>query len=197
MISAIFGFLPTMSKNKTLQWSNILCNIIIAVNILMFVSLLLIVISSFFTNRLSDYVALIDGVKAGFGTTNLRFIAFDTKKVVVLSDLTPWMKIWFMFRNLVFTIIIIKGIVIVKKVIASIKSLNTFTGNSIYFKKLATLGWIGAFFSTFNFLADQGDYSVFHFTIPFGPIAFALACLILSQVFKEGKSLLDDKNSIV
>ncbi len=187
-----------MQTNKTLKWSNILCNVIIVVNIIMFTSLTLLVISSFFTNKFSNYVALIDGVKAGFGTTNLKFIAFDTEKVVVLSDLTLLMKIWFIVRNLIFTIIIIRGILIVKKIIASIKTLNTFySGNTTYFKKLAQLGWIATFFSAFNILTGQNDYSVLHFTIPFGPIAFALACLVLSQVFKEGKSLLDDKNSII
>ncbi|WP_299364099.1 hypothetical protein [Winogradskyella sp.] len=181
-----------------LYWSNILCNIIIVVNIFMFALLLLIVVSSFFTNKYSNYVALIDGVKAGFGTTNLKFISFDTEKVVVLSSLTSAMKIWFILRNLVFTVIIIKVILIIKKVVKSIKSLNTFyMGNIAYFKHLAILGWIGAFFSAFNFLTGDEDYSMIHFTIPFGPIAFAIACLILSHVFDEGKSLLDDKNSIV
>ena len=48
----------------------------------------------------------------------------------------------------------------------------------------------------FNFIY-QPEVSEFTFAIPFGPLAFALGCRVLADVFEEGMVLTEDSKSII
>jgi len=114
-----------------------------------------------------------------------------------LSDLNIGMKIWLLTRG-----ILIMGLtyVIIRKLRAICKfttAKSTFYEGSIrYFRQIASYGFALAVLSSFNFYIN-GEASNVFFSIPFMPLGFSLFCLMLAEVFKEGKMLTEDKNSII
>ena len=179
--------------NKALKWSSILCDAIIVINILMFTVFLFFVIASLFSSQLIDGIGLTEGYK----TTGIAKFKLNSNDTVPINDLSLGTKIWLLLRTLVFTTLILAIVLRIKKVISSITSLRTFyEGNIKHFQILAKLGLVYAFFTSFNLTLDSENLGLF-FSFPVWPLAFTLTCLVLANVFKEGKSLLDDKNSII
>lgn len=186
-----------MTSNNTLRWGLRLCNVILVFNILASAIFTAFILTSFFYANLTDDIILVDGFKSGFGIGNYKKVTTVEEGMLLFSSLSAIMKIWLLLRGVVFFVITIYGLLIVKKIIKSIKSLKTFyEGNIESFRLLAKLGFIASFISSFNFIFQEG-ISNFHFSIPFGTLAFGLGCLILSIVFEEGKALTEDKESII
>lgn len=79
----------------------------------------------------------------------------------------------------------------------SIIDLETFyDGNIKAFKKLVVLGLVVSVIAAFNFGFADGE-TMWNFTIPFRPLIYTSICLVMSEVFKEGKNLLEESRSII
>ena len=138
------------------------------------------------------------GFNAGFGIGAYKICpACSKENLLTLQSLSSSMKIWLLLRGGLFFIICLFMFQRIGKILSSVQSNATFyEGNIQNFKTLSSYGWILAILSSFNFFI-QGEVSHLDFSIPFGTIAFALACAALANVFREGKDLTDDRNSIV
>lgn len=114
-----------------------------------------------------------------------------------LNELATWTVYWLWLRTCIFAGLVLWSLVIILRILNSVKDRKTFyTANISHFKKLGSIGIYYALLATFNFGSIDHDTSVF-FTIPTLPIVFAVGCYVLAIVFEEGNSLQEDVNSIV
>jgi hypothetical protein len=144
-------------------------------------------------------VAMIAPFDAGFGMGNIELIdsAETTGDAVVLSDLSAAMMYWVYIRSVFFLGITLFMAWKIIAVLQSIEKLETFyTDNIQHFKVLAKLGFIAFAVSCANFGYVNGELKL-SLTLALGPLLFSVACLILSEVFREGKALLEENNMIV
>lgn len=184
-------------KNKILNWSLRLCNIILAFNYIAMICLTVVVIGNIINTNFFSNIYVVDGFKSGFGIGEFRYLQAIDERATSLANLSIPMKVWLLLRANLFFYITISAIIIAKKIINSIQSIETFYIDNVrHFKSLAQLGFIASILSAFNIFCQDG-ISRIHCSIPFGILCFTMACLILSIVFKEGKLLLDDKASII
>lgn len=134
----------------------------------------------------------------GLGGFDLMDAEGSTDNLTVsLSELNGFMAGWIFIRSILFlgiTILIIRKIM---SVLTSIDEVKTFYGSNIqHFRDLSLLGFIAFIASAVNFsyIADSMQISVV--LVP-GPLLFSLACLVLAEVFREGKMLLEENNMII
>ncbi len=193
-----FTFKIKMKTKKSLRWALWVYKVINILVLVLFGLFFLMLVYSFIQPNFFQMLIVNDAFEAGFGIGNFRFCTSCTNPDnLYLSDLGIAMKLWLMLRGLIFFVLIFLVLKTVKKILRSIESLSTFyKGNIESFRVLAKYGFWISLLSAFNFFV-QGETSVINFTIPFGSIAFALTCLVLSDVFKEGQLLLEDNKSIV
>lgn len=134
------------------------------------------------------------------GTFFNMYICFDglEGEARSINELSSFYKFW-MFFHLILTLSIYYLIIReVKAVLNSMKSLNTFyEGNIRHFKVLARLAFIGWMVSIFSFYESTNGHPTLSLDFSIGMLILAMAFSLLSQVFQEGKILLDDKTMIV
>ncbi|NBB77624.1 MAG: DUF2975 domain-containing protein [Bacteroidetes bacterium] len=116
---------------------------------------------------------------------------------IALGDLNRFMVFWLYFQIIfylgIFALIIQK----VQTILNSITQLKTFIMDNIRsLRDMAKLGVVLFLFSSFQFFYANGDAN-FSIQIAMGPLLFTLACLVLAEVFNEGRKLLEEKNLIV
>lgn len=145
-------------------------------------------------------VDVTNSFKAGFGVSDIKVYTGEKSQKageIMFSKLNHIMVYWLLLRASFFfglTVAIIRRIV---HILQSMKDISTFYHANInHFQTMAKYGFIVFFISCFNFSYINGEFD-FHFTIAFGPLLFAMACLVLAAVFKEGKRLLEDQNMII
>ncbi|WP_304238200.1 DUF2975 domain-containing protein [Jiulongibacter sediminis] len=190
-----------MSKNITLAlgFAQIFKWVVIALFILMaafmFTSLLA-------PDFISDY--MLEIVKGG-GPYNIFKCedCLDTGMTVHLNSLSTGMLLWiFLMMSLRIGLLYLISLETIQ-VLKNVRNLNTFyEGNIGSFRKMAVLGLIMAVLGSFSFLsyfnADQNQvFERLNFSPSLGAIGFSLACFVLTEVFKEGKVLQEDKESIL
>jgi len=139
-----------------------------------------------------------DGFSPGLDIGNFRICsACDSDQYLAVSALSPAMKFWLLVRGIILFSLVLKSLQIVLRIVRSIQSRSSFYEKNITgFLILSKLGLVIAFFSSFNFFI-QGDVSDVQFAIPLGPIGYVLACKLLAEIFREGKMLSEDSNSII
>lgn len=152
---------------------------------------------------LLDPVALADIKIRGMGdfTTASNQIAIgngpEATGVLTIGELNRYMVFWLYFRVIfylgIFALIIQK----VQTILNSIERLETFIMDNIRsLKDMAKLGVVLFLFSSFQFFYANGEGNLsLNFAI--GPLLFTIACLVLAEVFNEGRKLLEEKNLIV
>ncbi len=150
---------------------------------------------SFFSN-----IEVTETFKAGYGNQSFEYHPGTPPKEsgrVFMDDLNHTMIYWIFFRGTFFMVL---NILIIQKAIQllkSIESLQTFYKNNIHvFKQLSKLGFAGVVFACFNFIYLDGELNI-NLTIPFAPLLFAMACLVMAEVFDEGRKLLEEQKLIV
>ncbi len=145
-------------------------------------------------------VIFINSHQSGSSIGNLKFLIGDAQpgpNDLVLRDMHPMMMYWLLVRTILFFGLTIAIIVHIIRLLTAIREIDTFyQGNIDHFQKMAKLGFVVFFLSCFN-LSYINDTADFHFSIAFGPLLFSIACLVMAEVFKVGKQLLEDKNMIV
>jgi len=189
-----------LSRNKILYYSDLLATGVYYLILFLFLVFLAFIASSYFIPEALAPVTLNNPFNPGYGTVGLQLhpsVKNVPENAFQLSDLNGAMLAWMIIRQAFFvwiTILIIKRI---KKVIKSVEALKTFYQENIkHFKQIAKLAFVGFVFSCFNFSYIDGDFS-FRLKIIWGPLILSMLCLLLTEIFKEGKQLLEDKNSII
>lgn len=187
-----------MNKNKTLRFAAIFLQIgeilLLSLTIL-FVGVL---VYSLFQPDAFLHLAVRDAHRPGFGIAHFKVASGGLENgYVLLKDFSQSMKGWLLLRGISqmgLTFFIIR---ILRRIVTSVQSNATFyEGNIQYFKRMSFYGAGIVLISSFNLLI-QAEGTHLSLTIPFAPIAFTLGCLILAEIFQEGKILLEDKNSII
>lgn len=185
--------------NRIIKSALLFCKSILYLIYILLAAFMVMIIYWHFDPAAFTSIEVSDSYKAGFGS-DMRYITSVSQvapDAIYLSELSYPMMYWLIVRNVFFFglyLIIIKKII---GILYSIESVQTFYEDNVrIFKDLAKLGFIGAAVSCFNFMYLAGEFNI-SLTIPFAPLLFAVSCLVMAEVFNEGRRLLEDKNLIV
>lgn len=189
-----------MERNRILSLSKTACRFI---KWLCIVLIALLTLGLFYwliaPEQLSE-INVSPGLDTGYGLSGFDLMDSDdsTDTVIVsLSELSGFMAGWIFLRNIFFlgiTILIVRKIM---SVLTSIDEVKTFYGSNIqHFRDLSLLGFIAFIASAVNFSYIAGSMQITVGLVP-GPLLFSLACLVLAEVFREGKILLEENNMII
>lgn len=121
-----------------------------------------------------------------------------TEETVYLSDMGIGIRMWVLIRYALISLFLILIINRVIEICKSVEVDHTFYNNNVaHLKQMSKYAsWI-FMIGLFNFI-DEGHNGIgLQLGFPFGMLAFSLMCLTLSEVFREGSTLLQDKNAIV
>jgi len=186
-------------QNNIIRLARLFTKAILVICITFFVCFAGIIIHSQFSPNTYEKVEVTRSFKAGFGVS-MEYHPDDKKisnEAIMLNDLNAGMVWWLLIRTILFFGLMLLVLFRVLAVLKSVNSLNTFyDGNVHHFQFMAKLGLATVIISCFNFY-NTDVASDINFTLPFGPAAFMLACLVMAEVFKEGKQLVEDKNMII
>ena len=134
--------------------------------------------------------------QAGLDSLHVRISRVDSSGISI-GSLSAGMMWWLILRTSLILILMWIIILHVLRVLKSVASLQSFyEGNIRSFRMMAGVGLLVSAIAFFNF-HDINNAMQWNFTIPFGPLVFSSFCLVLSEIFKEGKFLLEDSKSIV
>lgn len=184
--------------NKVILYARNLCYLVHSLNLISFIALLCVVVYSIVDPTAFENVVVTDLFKSGFGIGDFKICTSCVKTTDrVLSDLGPTIKIWVLIRGAIFSLLLFLVVNRVINILRSVSSREAFyRGNVVNFKRMALYGFMASALSAFNFM-QIGGTSFWHFSLPLAPISFALGCLVLAEIFKEGQALAEDKQSIV
>lgn len=187
--------------NRIISIALVVSKALIWVAIALFVAFTIMIIHWHFNPEAYAYIDVSKAFKAGFGVNVDIKLSESSKNAAInavwMSELNHGMVYWIFIRSSFFLIISILILQKVIKVLQSIKSLKTFyKDNIIHFQQMAKLAFVAFLLSCFNIDYHDGEYG-FHLKSAFGPLIFALACLVLAEIFKEGRRLLEDQKLIV
>ena len=186
-------------KNKILNISSFLLKVSFWVIILLLGGYLAMVIHWHFSPETYSNLIVTEGFQAGFGGIKLRYCSEcnPTGSDLFFKELGSGMVYWSLIRLVLFSVPVLMIIKRFQKILQSLQARDTFYADSIQlFRTIASLGFVLTLLSSFNFLTLNGN-TEFFFTVPFGPLLFSFGCLVLSEVFREGSGLVEDKKSIV
>ena len=131
------------------------------------------------------------------GSANFTVHNSPVGQAMNLNDIGSPMIYWLFLRTSLFFLLVFFALKKVLTVLLSVKNRGAFQQESIrQFRHLAMIGMIYALIYAFNFGVVNGQ-ALFHFKLPFEPLLFATACLVLAGIFKEGTRLNEDSNSII
>lgn len=189
-----------MNRNKTVSIALVICYIILGLSILLVAIWLIVVVHWHYSPDAYQRVDVTQTLKAGYGLGDIKLYLKKpplNEAAIYLNQLDASMLYWLTIRTFIFlgiNVMIIRSII---KILQSIQDLKTFyDGNITYLKAIAKYGFLATLLSFFNISYFQSEFD-FHFTIPFAPLILASLALVLAEVFKEGKLLLEDKNLII
>ena len=184
--------------SKPVKWAGWLCRLLIVLIISLFTAFTVLITWSLLDPEVFTYLAVTDAFQSGAGVGNFRICSSCPEaSTVFLSGVSVGMKVWLWVRATAFFLLVFLILRTIQKIIRSIQSRDTFfEGNIKSFKTIAGYGFLFALLSSFNFYSDETGTN-WHFSIPFVPVAFAVACLLLADIFREGQLLTEDKHYIV
>ncbi|TYA92276.1 DUF2975 domain-containing protein [Seonamhaeicola marinus] len=135
------------------------------------------------------------------GNPSTLFFCTDcdyTSKSTLLSEVRSGMKLWILLRLSVIGSLFILCIYKTIKILKSVRDYKTFhSQNRLYFKQIAKYTLAIAILGTFNFI-DEGQYGIgLEIGFPIHVFGVALFCLSMSEVFKEGQLLQEDKDAMI
>lgn len=140
---------------------------------------------------------LINPFKADSATLNLRFHMPEFDSGIRLNDINRSNIYWLYARSLFSGVLMFWGLLMVNRIIDSVRHQNAFyKQNKAYFKKLGLIGFLYALLVSFNFGTIDGE-TIFYLNFPFLQIVFAVGCYVLAVVIEEGMRLHEDSTSII
>lgn len=166
----------------------------------MFIGFIIVMSLSLFYPQAVSAVEVTDSFDPGYGINEVN-IHPDKDKIpaeaILLSDLNTIMACWLLLRGSFFFAISLFVIHKVMEILKGVRQIKTFYNENIqHFKNISRIVFIGFIVSCFNFSYMAGDFKL-GLTIAWSPLLFSMASLVLAEIFKEGKELLEDKNTIV
>lgn len=189
-----------MKRNKIISAAILLSRIFILLCAVLFLTFTITTIYWHFNADAFANVEVTNSFKAGFGVNDIRVYPVNTPKPadgIFLSELNYGMIYWLYLRGAFFftlTVLILRKIILILR---SINTLQTFYQDNIkHFQAIAQYAFLAFLLSCFNFSYLNGNSEI-SFKFAFTPLAFALGALVLAEVFKEGKQLLEDQNLII
>lgn len=189
-----------MERNKILYFARFLTRFILILCFLFFTILVITIIYWHADPKAFSNVDVTHSFKAGFGVNNIRILfpaVQASSGTILLSDLNHAMIYWLFIRASLFLLLatfIIKRILLILK---SIHNLTTFYSRNIrHFQEIASYAFLAFLLSCFNFSYLEGQFNL-SIDLPFAPLSFAVSALVLAEIFKEGKQLLEDQNMII
>lgn len=188
-----------MAKNTIIRYSTLLTKFLLGLCILFFMVLTAGVILWHFDPGILHRVEVTDSFQTGYGVHDIRYhLDGDMPADAVQpSELSRGMVWWLWLRGGFFLVITVLILRTVLQVLRSIAGIHTFYHDNIgHFRRMARLGFIAFAVSCFNVSTLDGDFRIV-LDIAFGPLLFAVACLVLAEVFREGEQLLQENNMII
>lgn len=189
-----------MEGNKVLRYSILLCRgLLVLIYVFMGVTVTG-AIYWHFDPAFFSQVEVTEGFRPGYGLGGFHVYLSGNQppeSAILLSETSYVMMYWLLIRGVFFyvlTIVIIKKII---RILESIRSLKTFYMDNIrHFRTLARYAFLGFIVSSVNFSYFDDELSILIGTA-FGPLLVAAACMVLAEIFEEGRNLMEDKNLIV
>lgn len=187
-----------MKENNIIRRSIVLSRVIYWLCISLFAALLLVAIYWHIDAKAFSAVGISE-FTIGYGINDFQLYSEQEipADAMLLSELSHGMIYWIVIRGAFFFLVTLLIIRKMQSVLHSIENLKTFYSRNIKdFTDLARLGFVAFGVSCFNFSYLNGDLQV-NVGLVLGPLIFGVACLVLAEVFKEGKALLEDKQMII
>ncbi len=185
-----------MSKNKIIQVSIWLTRSVIFLIGLALLLFTVLVIHWHFDKTFYQHWYLKNEFNAGLDSLAIH-ISGKESIGISLSELNNIMMYWLLLRNVVIMILVVIILFKVVRFLKSVRKVKTFYDENIRtFQVIARISFLLAAISFVNFGTVDGVTTT-HFMLPYRPLLFAFGALVLSEVFKEGKALLEDSKSII
>lgn len=189
-----------MPKNRILTLALFLSRLAYGLCIAFYLGFLFVMVHSTFQPASYQLVEVSQAFRTGYGLNDIHFY-FDAARApadgIFLADLNSGMRLWLLIRGTAFFLLTFLIITYLIRILQSVQALKTFyEANIRHFRKIGWYALAGFVLSSFNFVLQGGTTSL-RLDLAFGPLGVSLAAFILSEIFKEGKQLLDDQNSII
>ncbi len=185
-----------MKRNKTIQTTLLISRFTFWLLIVLVTAFVLAISYLYvFPESYPDIKILNDGNTSTFQLcTECDF----TSNSALLTEIGPGMKLWILLRQSMMGLLVILIIHQVIKILKSVRDYKTFhSQNKLYFKRIAKYALALAIFKTINFI-DEGPYGIgLEIGFPLDMLGLALFSLSMSEVFKEGQTLEEDKNAVI
>jgi len=134
------------------------------------------------------------------GLTSIDLLAdpaIDRENTVQLQDLGRGMLLWILIRHSLLWVLGLMIILRIRRILETMQSVQTFYQRNInLLRTIGNICIIIAMISCFNIFPEDG-VTKFALSIPFSPLLFGLAAFLMSEIFREGLRLAEDKDSIV
>ena len=185
-----------MSRNRQLQFFYHFTGAIIIIAFLLFAFFLFVQIHSYKRPDFYTNWFLINPYQAGLRGFQM-LIGAKGETGIPLSEIQIFDRIWLVLRSGILTTFIIAMLWHFRAILKTVQQAQVFYQKNIYhFNRMAFWALLLSFFSAFN-LGNLHSNPNLNFTIPFGCLMLAGGFKVLAEVFREGKRLSDDSNSII
>lgn len=181
-----------MTKNNLLNTAIIICKGIQGLLILVFGILTLLFIHIQIDKEFyQDKIVTVE--KSSISYSNSRDIDDPATKNLTLDEMSTGSLYVTYVRFSILLLIVFLSIGEFKKIMISVQNRHTFQNNNVKsFRKIGTYCIIYFFVSSFYFYQfKEADFT--GMSVSFTPALFALFAFIMAEIFKEGNSLLEDK----
>jgi hypothetical protein len=131
------------------------------------------------------------------GTASFRVSQSSNPQSMAVSDIEGLTLYWQMARLASFFLLVYLILHQALQVLKSARGVGAFHEDcSRNFRHMAFLGLIYAILYSFNLGTFAGE-TLINLKLPFSPLLFTVACLVLSAIFQEGNRLSNDSKSII
>ena len=187
------------TSSSIIHYSLQVCRIFIGLSVVLLFGFICFLIIGYLSPATVGNVDISDLFNPGFGIGNIIVgsTASSVGKTVTMKDINLLTVFWLILRAIIFFLIAIGILLKVIRILKSIKSPETFYVDNVKdFRVLAKYGLAGFVMSSFNLGVINQSWE-FRVAPILSLLLFSGACLVLSEVFNEGRLLLEDKQSIV
>lgn len=182
-------------NNRILQTAHLLTRLTLMVTVAVYAAIVLVVIYWHIAPEAFAEWHIANPFHAGTSTFNLQ--RGPHAEGLALTDIERGPLYWLLLRTTCFFALTVLALRKVLHILKGVRSAQTFyTSHITHFQHLAGIGLLYAGLSVFNWGVIAGE-SILHLKVPFMPLLFALGCLVLAEIFREGERLRQDAEAII
>ena len=190
-----------MERNKILWLALLLTRASLVICYLLISGLLVLLAWWMIDPAALSTVELSGTLDTGYSVGDFRFGVPPSEMAedaIPMNELHPVMAGWLLVRGGIFFAITVtilrKGV----DILQSIRSLKTFYADNIaHFQAIARLAFAGFLLGCFNFSLVEGSDPRITLGLALGPLMLSVGSLVLAEIFKEGRQLLEEQDLIV